>query len=1641
MTDNATAQASAQMPTLATRGYQQEMLEESLKRNIVIALDTGAGKTHIAVLRLKLEVERESRKVSWFLVPTVALAQQQQAVIVNHIAVPVGLISGANEPDQWKDPALWRGVLVDYRIIVSTPDVLLNALRHGYIHLGRDIGFLVFDEAHHAADRHSYNLIMREFYAGLPPRGGAESADAGMRPMILGLTASPIFGGDVEMSLRQIERNLDATVCAPLRFRSELEGFVHRPQFKHVIYAEPMYPIVGTLPSSSLQSLKDVVASLKIEEDPWVIDRRAALRRLEPGPDRTRIDQRLSRAIDKHDTFAHKGLRDFERAAEEICAYLGAWAADWYIQQVCEQAMRAGELFPEFSFSSSESERNYLLKNLARIEIAPVPEGEEDGPADVMRRTSDKVDKLIDKLLEEKTIFEDQHHMEYRGLVFVTRRDAVLALTAILARHPRTAHVLSVGSLLGESGSARRRAFLDITRRLLRQPASATLDAFRIGDLNLIIATAVAEEGLDIQACCNVVRWDPPANMVSWTQSRGRARQERSSFVVMLSDSLAFADDVRKWVALEHRMTELYNTSQELRALLADEDELEDDDEDNLRFTVEATGAVLTGNSAITHIVHFCAILPYPGQGHHSPLFDIDPPDYPFEWHADAGPRVPYKGPYGCTLTLPKLVDPRFRVFSTPQIHSTKLKARRHVAFQAYRALYANGLLNDHLLPLTSVLEPEMESEVRALLREVEQRDGTAQVSSQMDPWRVAETAGEQLWWSTILEVDGLPPLRLLTQTALPLFRDDELPVFHTREQPPFKVRIRTESTFVAADDDDGILARARIFTRRFFWPLYSSRMKWGQMDFVHLFLPVDESLTVWDERRASLLSVPGFSDAGGRTLFAPFSWWDQHYGHVNEFSVVTGTGFGGKPFQFIRWKNDPVTAEERDSIVKRYVRPKDDDGSTTFDINYPLIETRPFSKRNFLTPMPAESKGLDAASQQPVLLLKEFSLVALISSHEVQYALWAPSIIRYLQLASTTSSMRDNLFVDTPLVDIPLHLLMEATSAPAAQEHSHYQRLETLGDTVLKYTVSIQLLSAHPLWHEGYLARRKDHAVSNANLSKMAVKRKLFRWIIRDRLVPKRWRPRLTSDPVGFLFEETSSPAPEMVLMTAKEERKASAARNLSTKVLADVVEALIGAAYVHGGFALGTECMKVFDLGLSWNALPDCIDAMYARVAEFDRYPVQITIVESILGYTFRRKAIAVEALAHASYQSDLETISYERMEFLGDAVLDMLVTDYLYRVPEKEYSPGQIHMIKTTVVNAHFLAMLCLRASTMIPAAMPSWSQHDGVTVNDDTQPAYLWQCMLHSNVRVMDEQRATFARWKRPGGQDEIEAAFAEGKAFPWSALTSLQAPKFLSDMFESLLGAVYLDSLGDLDTTREVLRRLGHWEVVERIVACDMDVEHPVSRLYLWASKRHEPIKCGKPEHDGKTVRCSVFWDDFEVAKVEDEWRGRISQETARFAAAEKAIALLEDPVSLLRIWLAKRNRSIEYSVNALEGVPVCSAIVDGTRIATVQSRESSEEEMKQAAATEALKILEAPVHWLAFLSVQHRLEVEYQIYEEEGTKVCCVYVDGCEAGKVEYPAKDSGAAVTEGEMTAAAAKKAVEYLDQRVVMDIDVDWA
>lgn len=59
-------------------------------------------------------------------------------------------------------------------------------------------------------------------------------------------------------------------------------------------------------------------------------------------------------------------------------------------------------------------------------------------------------------------------------------------------------------------------------------------DIYNYFQVNVIVATSILEEGLDVQSCNVVIRFDPCPNFCSFIQSRGRARSEKSDFLIMV---------------------------------------------------------------------------------------------------------------------------------------------------------------------------------------------------------------------------------------------------------------------------------------------------------------------------------------------------------------------------------------------------------------------------------------------------------------------------------------------------------------------------------------------------------------------------------------------------------------------------------------------------------------------------------------------------------------------------------------------------------------------------------------------------------------------------------------------------------------------------------------------------------------------------------------------------------------------------------------------------------------------------------------------------------------------------------------------------------------------------------------------------
>jgi len=73
-------------------------------------------------------------------------------------------------------------------------------------------------------------------------------------------------------------------------------------------------------------------------------------------------------------------------------------------------------------------------------------------------------------------------------------------------------------------------------------------------------------------------------------------------------------------------------------------------------------------------------------------------------------------------------------------------------------------------------------------------------------------------------------------------------------------------------------------------------------------------------------------------------------------------------------------------------------------------------------------------------------------------------------------------------------------------------------------------------------------------------------------------------------------------------------------------------------------------------------------------------IEALEKALGYQFKNEKLIIEALTHKSYKQPYDN---ERLEFLGDAVLDLIVGEYLYKKFPKS-DEGKLSKIRASLVN---------------------------------------------------------------------------------------------------------------------------------------------------------------------------------------------------------------------------------------------------------------------------------------------------------------------------------------------------------------------
>ncbi|CAM6105698.1 unnamed protein product [Calypogeia fissa] len=682
------------------RKYQLEVLEQAKVKNTIAFLETGAGKTLIAVLLMKSKYElmRKERKkmLAVFLVPKVPLVYQQAEVIRDGTGFNVGHYCGEMGQDFW-DARRWQREFETKDVLVMTAQILLNILRHSIVRMDA-IHLLILDECHHAVKKHPYSLVMSEFYHITAKES---------RPAVFGMTASPVnLKGvsnqeDCAIKIRNLESKLDSIVCT-IKDRKELELHVPTPFESLVEYDK----------AATLWSLREQIKRMEaqVEEAANASSKRSKWRFMGAQHAGAKEELRLVYGVSERtesDGAASLGqkLRAVIYALDELGQWCAYKVASTFLTSLRNDERANHQLDVKFQESYLKQVVALLKCRLAEGAVGSkdgdgesdteadkkeekVPEEVEEGelPDTQVVSGGEHVDEVLGAAVADgkvtpkvqsliKILLGYQHTDDFRAIIFVERVVAALILPKVFAELPSLKFV-KCASLIGHNNNQ------DMRTRQMQD----TIAKFRDGRVTLLVATSVAEEGLDIRQCNVVIRFDLAKTVLAYIQSRGRARKPGSDYVLMLergnTTHEAFLRNARnseetlRREAIERTELSVVKEAALLASLESADGEV---------YQVPSTGAMVSLNSAVGLIHFYCSQLP-------TDRYSILRPEFIMSQHDKDGGTAKYS----CKLQLP--CNAPIETVEGPLCSSIR-GAQQAVCLEACKKLHEMGAFTDMLLP------------------------------------------------------------------------------------------------------------------------------------------------------------------------------------------------------------------------------------------------------------------------------------------------------------------------------------------------------------------------------------------------------------------------------------------------------------------------------------------------------------------------------------------------------------------------------------------------------------------------------------------------------------------------------------------------------------------------------------------------------------------------------------------------------------------------------------------------------------------------------------------------------------------------------------------------------------------------------
>lgn len=272
------------------------------------------------------------------------------------------------------------------------------------------------------------------------------------------------------------------------------------------------------------------------------------------------------------------GAFDLVRAlfskASAVHRHVGSWAADCFITETLRfhDEVIALDSVSSFAKLGAGDASNNLFCEARKT------------PPTVEPSLSDE--NLSAKAIRLVRFLESDLQPDSKVLIFVEQRAVAVALANLLSNYPKLESKLSVGTFIGLSTCKKvKHSFKDV---FPTTDQAQVLEDFKVGTKNLIVATSVLEEGIDVSSCQIVICFDPPKNPVSFIQRRGRARQPDSRFILLLSEDEPNTLKLEGWRALEFRASKVSAEHNRGPKELV----LQDCHQDDMKFVVDETGYV-----------------------------------------------------------------------------------------------------------------------------------------------------------------------------------------------------------------------------------------------------------------------------------------------------------------------------------------------------------------------------------------------------------------------------------------------------------------------------------------------------------------------------------------------------------------------------------------------------------------------------------------------------------------------------------------------------------------------------------------------------------------------------------------------------------------------------------------------------------------------------------------------------------------------------------------------------------------------------------------------------------------------------------------------------------------------------------------